>query len=122
MFDALKWPKDCPPKEAIPPNGTFFFRVVKTDPPQPDDFLTNEELGKKQNAPLCNRKAVSLSATLSDAQALMRLYPAMGQFIAELTLSRAHGVVLPGKAGHVAWWPCDDVDPVARCAQVSRVC
>jgi hypothetical protein len=105
----LNLPANCP----LPSVGEFdgvAYRVVFTDPPTQDDLLTYLELGKAPKVDTCKRGSVSLYATLEDAQHLIDARPYVGNFVASLTLTKAHGrVSVPSDSGHIDWWPYKDM-------------
>jgi hypothetical protein len=86
------------------------YRVVLTDPPTQQDLLTYLELGKAPKVDTCKRGSVSLYATPEDAQHLIDTRPYVGNFVASLALTKAHGKVSkPSSSGHIDWWPYKDM-------------
>ncbi|MDT6993191.1 hypothetical protein [Burkholderia cenocepacia] len=103
-FD-LQLPEGCPGADAREYEGTV-FRVVKTDPPTAADLQTYLELGLLPKANLCKRGSVSLYSTAIEAQQLAELRPYIGEFVASISLTPAHGKVGgPSASGHIDWWP-----------------
>lgn len=65
------------------------YRIVKTDPPSPNDFVSHQERGRRPpNDPAKARLWGGLSAyeTLHQAQRTARMFPLLGQFIAEIAI------------------------------------
>ncbi len=66
------------------------YRVVKTDPPTTEDFLSHRERGipLQKNTPELRRswEGVSATTTLEAAHSLAALFPRMGSFVAVLEI------------------------------------
>ena len=110
-----EWPQPCPPTDAGSPDGEF-YRVVKVDPPSPDDFLSYREMGKAENADACIRAGISLFRELQDAEHYSAKYQYLGNMIAVGVLDATHGLVKPTPrrmAGrllsHHTWWPYENM-------------
>ncbi|MFC4701283.1 hypothetical protein ACFO4O_14010 [Glaciecola siphonariae] len=109
------WPQDfiegVPPQEATPANGKV-YRLVKSIPPQEDDFLQHNV--EKPNYPyrdeLARKKGfgVSLWSTLHKVKRAGKNYPAPNQLgewlIASGELVVELGVIYKSKNGHVSLW------------------
>lgn len=105
----LTLPTGCPVSSTDERDGVA-YRVVLTDPPSQHDLLTYLELGKAPKVDACKRGSVSLYATAEDAQHLIDTRPYVGNFVALLTLTKAHGKVSePSASGHIDWWPYKDM-------------
>ncbi len=103
------WPPDCPPADAVVPNGTF-YRLLRELPPAPEDFLTFSEAGKPvPPARACEAVGLSLFADLADARHYLMKFPHLGQWIASATLADQHGRVKAtprtSARSHSTWWP-----------------
>ena len=103
------WPgQPCPPGDASPVNGVF-YRTVSHNPPTAEDFLSWHELGKKvKPSKVCQSCGVSMQPTREAAEHQRELYPWGGQYIAEGTLTPAHGLIKHTPSGqlpsHHTWW------------------
>src|SRR6476661_4656628 len=93
-----------------------FFRVVKSNPPTPDDFKSYHELRMPvlRHDPQSRRLAEGLSvyATLAQARRAARSQPFLGQFVAELIIPENAPLTFERtgkKAGHHTIW-CDPPD------------
>ena len=128
----LRWPadfpEDCPPEEAQPPRGVFYY-IVKTDPAQAGDFVPlyhrNRELALRRvrNGIVteCQTMGLSIFTDQSDAVARARQYTGIGDKIAELALGPDAGKILPtprGRDSHHTWWKAEGYDPIAVTAIV----
>ena len=121
---AYRWPADfppdCPPEEALPADGVF-YRIVKTDPPGSDDFLSQYQQNRRLSdsnirrgrATQCETMGLSVFADESDAAERIRRYPRIGRRLARLTLGPASGKILPTPRddnSHHTWWLPDGYD------------
>ena len=108
------FPPDCPPAAALPANGVY-YRIVKTDPPQPADFVSqyhqNRRLANRNiqrgRATQCETMGLSVFANPNDAARRARRYPSLGNRIARLTLTPDAGTMLPTPRdddSHHTWW------------------
>jgi len=101
----------------------YFYRIVKTDPPALDDFITNASLGR----PVPDDPAlaevwdgVSVQSTLNQARRKRRVSPALGRYIAILRLPTDGSVRYKrtlGAGGHHTIW----ADPAHLLAAVVSV-
>lgn len=122
---AVRWPadfpEDCPPEEANPAGGVFYY-VVKNDPPEPSDFISlyhrDRELAEKRvrrGASLCQTMGLSTYADENDAVRCAREFPKIGNRIARLTLEPDAGNVQYTPSGsftsHHTWWLAEVYDP-----------
>lgn len=105
VFD-LNLPPSCPPDAAFARDQKA-FRVVRQDPPGPNDLLTHQELGTAHNADPCRRAAISVYLTYEQAIHRLELSPHLGQHVAAVDLTAAHGPISPPQphSGHMDWWP-----------------
>jgi hypothetical protein len=55
-------PEDCPPQEAVAPDGEVFYRAVQTIPPDERDFYSTKKLGVKRRGSVdeCVERALSI--------------------------------------------------------------
>lgn len=88
------------------------FRMVKHDPPNEDDFLSDRRLGRPRAAEVLEADHLGLSvfAEQAQAEAMMRRYP---KRIARVELVPGHGLSLartfPVVDGHHTIWGEPDV-------------
>jgi hypothetical protein len=98
--------------------GGVFYRLVKSDPPRIEDFLSHAEMGKAPNADACDRCGLSIYSKHGDANALYQRVvsrhgkegTSIGRLVARLKLSPVHGrqLATPNKKvndSHTTWWP-----------------
>lgn len=126
------YPPDCPPGAALPADGIYYY-IVKTDPPQIEDFAPlyrrdrERAAGAVKNgrATQCETMGLSTYADLDDAVACRIAFPRIGNRIARLTLTPSAGAILPtprvinGVADtHHTWWHPTDYDPAASATVV----
>ena len=119
MFPA-EWPDNCPPIEAISAD-LIVYRIAKTSPPTPDDFVTYREMKKPDHGRPCDAAALSVFTNKDDAKHYSDKYQYLGEFIATGKLGPTHGKIMRnprtlrgGKiVAHASWWAYLDVD---RCA------
>ena len=122
---ALRWPadfpEDCPPEEAAPANGVYYY-IVKNDPPEAGDFVSlyhrDRDLAERRarrGASLCQTMGLSIYTDAYDAVKCARDYPKIGDKIARLTLGPDTGKVqhTPSAsfASHHTWWLVEGCDP-----------
>lgn len=114
-------PQQCPPAAATEDEIDVAYRVVYSDPPQPEHFRSNRYL----NRPLspggdeCRHASCSLCATIEAAR-LFCEFPkvkARGPLIAHMTIPQGSGKQLK-KRNHIDFWIFDDFD---ACSAVTRV-
>lgn len=104
VFD-LELPAGCPKADAYEFEG-ITYRVVRTDPPTREDLLTYLELNLIPTADTCKRGSISLFSTLDKAQHRLEISPHLGNFVASISLTSAHGRVgQVSSSGHIDWWP-----------------
>ena len=114
------FPEDCPPEQASPANGTY-YRIVKNDPPEPDDFVSlyrqnrrrAENIVKAGMRSQCEIMGLSVYADIDDAIQCALRYPRIGDRIASLSLAPESGKVLhTGGAfkSHSTWWKVEEFD------------
>jgi hypothetical protein len=109
------WPADCPPKDTPDAQGDV-FRIVKENPPAPQDMLSHHETGRLLKADPCLRCGLSVFRLLEDALNQQRLLPKLGKRIAKGTLAPAHGKARPTpgqQPTHTTWWAYVGVERAA---------
>jgi hypothetical protein len=88
------------------------YRIVRSDPPALDDFLSDEARGRvsSHDPPEIQRLRSGRSVYLTEAQARRRAkrMPVLGHYIAAIRLPRDAAVrlerTLPGSPGHYTLW------------------
>lgn len=125
------WPEDfpegCPPEQASRVNGTY-YRIVKNDPPESGDFVSNYHLNQKRaereisrgRRTQCETMGLSVYTESVDAIQCAQQFPKLGSKIAHLFLTPASGTALKTGSGwdsHNTWWKPQGFDPVGS-AQV----
>lgn len=103
-----------------------YYRIVKADPPTPDDFTSPEAAGKPFSDPDPSRRrlwdGLSFYATEAQARRNARRFHTHGQYVAGVALEpnsplRVERTLGPG---HYTLWG-DSVDFLARVVSVARV-
>ena len=112
------FPDDCPPNDSVQPEGTF-YRIVRSNPPTDDDFISvvrgNREralgLVRKGNITLCEAMGLSVYGYREDILQHASQSPQLGMFISEIRLGPADGRILStsrrGNSHHTWWLPTD---------------
>ena len=124
----LEFPDDCPPEDAETSDGVF-YRIVKSDPPDTQDFVSvfhlNPGRAKKeieeQRRTECETRGLSVYAEEKDAIDCALQYPKIGNKIARLTLTPVAGVVLHTEGfyeSHNTWWNNEKLNPASFCGFV----
>jgi hypothetical protein len=107
------WPLECPPKDALCAEGTV-YRIAKTNPLDPSDFLSVREEGKPFPPEReCEAAGLSLFRKHEDAVHYRRKFPYLGDRIAQGVLAKDHGKLKPtprGRNSHVTWWPYEGIE------------
>ena len=133
MTGSFTWPAhfpvDCPPAEASIVNRDF-YRVVKTDPPQPTDFRSIYESDlvrarkfvEEGHLSKCETTGLSVYTDISDALGCARKYPRLGKNIALLSLTPDSGMEIHSQSrdyeSHHTWWKPEGFDPIHHCRVV----
>ncbi len=104
--------------------GRVVYRIVRSDPPTLDDFLSDESAGKASTAatPELRRLASGRSVYNTEAQARRkaRAYPVLGRYIAAVELPEHPAIRMErtlASAGHHTLW----ADPELLLANVVAV-
>lgn len=110
------FPESCPPSDAEPPQGSY-YRIVDSDPPTSDDFVSNLRLkqlglrfkgGKRRWSDDCQAAGLSILEDLTEVKNLRdSCGPMRSKAIAYGDISD-DGLIkhTPGKSGasHHTWW------------------
>ncbi len=113
----MKWfeelPPDCPPSDAMPPNGTFYR--LGSIPLDASDFWSHRKRfpEKAFKASECIVRSVSILDIVEDAIELRQLLPAMhSKPIYQVELSSKDGMVLQTGSNihHFSWWRSTEFD------------
>lgn len=109
------WPEGCPPADADNPDGVL-FRIVASNPPTREDFLSFAEEGRFLRSPPkcpCMPYGLSVFPDRADAEWMAHAFPKLGGFLASGYLDKDSGMskLTPGtRPSHTTWWPeiaCD---------------
>lgn len=123
MTFAAHFPAVCPPTDAEPAAG-IVYRIVRSDPPGPDDFLSHHEAGLLPKADACLRCGLSVFRVRTDGVHQRNLYPRLGEFLAEGSLTPADGqtrLTAGRMPTHTTWWVYDGVDRVHPFSNVEKL-
>ncbi|WP_440998067.1 hypothetical protein [Arhodomonas sp. SL1] len=106
------WPNDCPPADAESPKGEY-YRIVKTNPPSDQDFLSHAERGKSGGGDCCMRCGLSVFSDVEEARHAKKVMPALGEHLVVAALDARHGRTkrTPSRRhkSHVTWWPFEGI-------------
>jgi hypothetical protein len=102
----------CSMDDPINPRERSFFRIVKGDPTSPRDFTSNAAQGKQPRNPthevLRRWDGLSAFTSLEAALANARIFPRLGNFIAELRIDEGGPITWEPHPGpdqeHVTLW------------------
>lgn len=109
-------PSQCPPEDAVPPEGVY-YRAVSGDCTE-DDFVPYARLyptKKYVAAQACNARALSIFSDVKDCLDAMKL-PSLQKLgktcVAKITLTAKDGVIHKGhqQNSHYSWWRTHDFD------------
>ncbi len=112
-------PEGCPPDDAEEiAVGREVFRLVRTNPPTPDDFQSLR--AEKPNAVFrvseCQARGLSVFADRRDSEKALKLPRLRGRLICRLRLEAGAGrIQQTGRPSHHTWWPLADFDILAHC-------
>ncbi|MBK8564765.1 MAG: hypothetical protein IPN76_15875 [Saprospiraceae bacterium] len=105
-------PENCPPKDAIVPNGENFYRLAKNNPPKNEDFFSQRKefpFTIFDSIPECLARAVSTWKTTDKCREQKKYPRHRNKVIAELTLYKKDGLIKQTfKNNHYSWWRSDD--------------
>jgi hypothetical protein len=129
MTGSFTWPAhfsvNCPPAEAFIANGNF-YRVVKTNPPQPTDFRSVYEIYPERarkaveegHQTKCETMGLSVYTDLCDAVACARKFRRLGKNIVRLSLTPDSGMEIHSQSrnyeSHHTWWKPEGFDPIGQ--------
>lgn len=117
-FEDLANCGECPPTDAIAPDGiTIYYRVVKQNPATSECFFpTIPRFDPEQYDP-CILKAVSIFTSIEGMANGLSKTPARKNkpaFVASFTLTSEDGVLkATGGGGHHSWWRSTNFDHTA---------
>lgn len=103
-------PEDCPPSEAIPPDGdSNYYRLVSSVPPSEDDFVPMARLKAERTfrgRRLCQALAISVVDSLEASHELLKLPTQKDKNIVEMKLTPEAGAILQtgSRSAHHSWW------------------
>ncbi len=105
-------PENCPPENAISPEGIDLYRLVKTVPPTNEDFEINKRCRSNRNFRLseCITKSISLSTSIDRLRALKKLPLHRDEQIIKVLLLRKDGLIKQTfkDPSHHSWWRTKD--------------
>jgi hypothetical protein len=106
-----KLPEQCPPQEATVPNNETFYRIIKGNAVEDNDFLSQREIRgvdlvfHSKEITECIARAVSIYKTVDDATSLLKLPKFKNCEIAKVSLNIDDGLVLKTmRNSHYSWW------------------
>lgn len=110
-----KLPIDCPPEDAISPEGLDLFRLVKSNPPTIEDFFPNPQNwpNKKFKMSECIAKSVSLFTRIDRLIDLKKLPRHRDKLIAKVILYHKDGLIKQtfSDVNHHSWWRTTEFNP-----------
>jgi hypothetical protein len=105
-------PENCPPKDAVIPNGENFYRLAKNNPPGTEDFLSQRNEFPDtifNDIPECIARSVSTWKTHEKCLEQKKYPRHKNKVVAELTLREKDGVVKQTfRKNHFSWWRSDE--------------
>lgn len=120
-------PEDCPPQDAVAPDGEVFYRAVQTIPPTERDFFSTKKLGVLRSGYVdeCNESALSIFSTLDGFQKLKKHSRFRNYLIVSLPLGKECGLIkaTPSNShqSHHSWWLKAGFDPISLCSEAGMV-
>lgn len=114
-------PVNCPPNDAIEPDGPY-YRLADTYPPANEDFLSHFSLFPKRNytGRECKAKSLSVFSTMEACENARKATPVLRKKLTiRITLSPGCGVVKPESPpdDHFFWWKYLAFDPIPHCTK-----
>jgi hypothetical protein len=101
-------PNNCPPSDAFNPNNNEFFRLVNTNPPTLDDFLSFRHMWPNRHISQseCIVRSISIFSKRDEADRIKQLPFHRDQIIAKITLLQKDGLIKQTFASkyHFSWW------------------
>ncbi len=112
------FPPNCPCKDSIEANGSF-YRLVVHDPPIMDDFLPQIIIDNKldhDSSPKCKECGISVLSDMNAASDLRKIFKTFKDrkvALCKLTpnLGKIKNTPSNNSKYHVTWWLPDSVDP-----------
>ena len=107
-------PEQCPPSDAINPNGNVYYRLVETFPPACKDFWSHRKAWPEKvfKVDECRAKSVSIFDHVDECRKLTKLPLHKDKYIVQLALISSDGVLKQtGRKSHHSWWRSPDFDP-----------
>lgn len=115
MIWSEELPKQCPPNNAIPPNG-IYYRILKNKTLCVEDFLSHKLLFPTHD--YSDNECIARSLSLdSNYESLVRVFKSIPRLrntgcIAQINLQTKDGLILetPSQANknHISWWVSTD--------------
>ena len=128
MPDGIKWhedlPENCPPIEAVLPEGKVFYRLVGSHPPSDGDFLSQRILQPERifNVSECQARSISLFDNQEYCITLRKLPFFRDKLVVEIALPPDAGLISrTNNKGHYSWWRRRDFNPVGYCVWVTSL-
>ncbi len=112
-------PEGCPPDAADEiAAAREVFRLVRNNPPTPDDFQSQR--AEKPEAVFhiseCQARGLSVFAQRRDSERALKLPTLRGRLICRLRLEAGAGrIQQTGRPTHHTWWPLAAFDVLAHC-------
>ena len=112
-------PPGCPPADAEPINEDLeVFRLVKSDPPTDDDFLSQRQENPEQrfSCEECVARGLSVNLNRNRLDSLTKLQRFRGRMVCRVRLLDGAGQIKDtfSDPGHRTWWPFADYDILAH--------
>lgn len=111
------FPPDCPGSESVPADGRV-WRLVRSKPPNPDDFRPHKIMrpAKDWGERECEACGLSIHRDASDSTKLRQRVPAFRRhLLASANLTAANGLTLPTPSdlfpSHETWWVPQSIEP-----------
>jgi hypothetical protein len=114
-------PDGCPPDAAEEiSTERIVFRLVRTDPPTAQDFLSQRQENPDRvfrGVSECEARGLSVFAERRDAEARARKLPHLkNRKICRVSLTGGAGRILQTfQPSHHTWWPLAEFDILANC-------
>ena len=101
-------PNNCPPCDATQPDNREFYRLINSNLPTPDDFISYRQLWphKLFNKSECIVRSISIFSSIENIHRVKKLTTQKDKFIAKIVLQKKDGVIKQTCAdqGHYSWW------------------
>ena len=114
-------PDGCPPPDAKPLNAArSLFRLVSQYPPTELDFdsVWKEQPERRMRLDPCQGRGLSLFDTAAEAQKRTSYTTLRGKIVCAVNITPDAGPLLMTARHHYTWWPLQDYDIIAGCAEV----